>query len=252
MKTMTAKTNLPQQCWIHSNMHYLPNSEDMFLPHLPAKYECVLKENSIPYRKSLRFVHDCFEGDTLVEICEYWNSDYGLEEYEISLPLYAKIPDGSCLYCEKNYTGKVPTEPCIEAAEQISAYVNSKAKEYDIVQADTGAYFTAYNRIGDRLAQMIYHEALAEYVAFRSDNCLYGTCKYNIERDGDKFMLLLLDGTDYVTIFNMNKIVADREHSHIHIEVPEHIAGKVIGRNHSRIRYWAETVGVKEIHVIPV
>lgn len=118
--------------------------------------------------------------------------------------------------------------------------------------ADTGAYFTAYYRVSDRLAQMIYHKALADYVRFHSNDCVFGTFKCNIERDGDKFMLLLLGGTNYVTIFNMNKIVADRKHSHIHIEVPNYIVGKVIGRNHSRIRYWAETVGVKEIHVIPV
>lgn len=35
----------------------------------------------------------------------------------------------------------------------------------------------------------------------------------------------------------------------IYLDVPKHIAGLIIGKNHSNINAWAEAIGVKEIHV---
>lgn len=240
---MTTTNKLPKDgCWIFANKQYTCSLELPHLPSVDAKYECVLKENNIPYRRLTKRTKDYFGSVTTLEFCEYWNLDL-FEEKTITLPLYAQMPDCSYHYCEKNYSSKVPTGETIDAANQLERLVKEKIKEYDQLLRKIKDYNFAKQKLNGGAAALCL-----------SCDTPY-ECIYDINMNSDNYRILRLRGrrfySDWVAIFNMNIIEALKKKgkSIIYLDVPKHIAGLIIGRNHSNINAWAEAIGVKEIRV---
>lgn len=242
---MTTTNKLPKDgCWIFANKRYTCSLDLPHLPSVDAKYECVLKENNIPYRLSTKQSRDYFGRVTTLEFCEYWNSKL-FEERSITLPLYVQMPDCSYHYCEKNYSGKVPTTETIDAAEQLESLIKEKIEEYDQLLRKVKEYNFAKQKLNGGAAKLC-----------SSSDTPY-ECIYDINMSGDHYRILRLRGriyySDWVAIFNMNIIEALKKKGKdtIYLDVPKPIAGLIIGRNHSNINAWAEAIGVKEIRVIP-
>lgn len=238
MNTMTL-LNLPQKCWIFEKGIYQLHG-DIFpeLPYVDLQYEPILKAHNIPYRKSVRNRYGFL--NTFTDVCEYWNPKV-YEEKDLSLPLFAKMPDGSYRYCEKNYTAKVPTDETIIATKETEKFVKAEISKYEETLCEVHHYSFAKEKLADGVAVV----------------CLFYDTSYNsiykISMNHENFTILRVSGpiffSDWVAIFNMNKVA---KNGYLTLQVPKHIAGLVIGRNGTNINAWAREIGVKEIHVVPI
>lgn len=236
MKTMTA-SNLPKNCWIFEKRRYILKGVRLSeLPYVDLEYEAILKSNRIPYRKTSKE----FYFPNPKEVLEYWNPEV-FEEKELTLPLFAKMPDGSYAYCEKNYSQNVPTVETIEAAQEIEKFVEQEINDYDQILHEVHYYQFAKNKLADNVA-----------VVCLSSNTPY-TSIYEINMNHERFTILRPHSgiylSDWVAIFNMAKVAPN---GYITLQVPKHIAGFVIGKAGSNINSWAREIGVKKIQVIPI
>lgn len=233
------RASLPQKCWIFKKGRHI--LESVMLPELPyvnLEYESILKSNGIPYRKTLKVLNSILFSEK--EVYEYWNSEV-FEEKELTLPLFARMPDGSYKYCEKNYSGNVPTAETIEAAQKTQEFLEQEMFNYNQILREVQHYKFAKEKLADSIA-----------VACISTNTPYVSI-YEINMNHERFMILrpwsCIDFSDWVAIFDMNKIV---QNGYITLQVPKHIAGLVIGQGGTNIKAWAEKIGVKKIQVIPI
>ena len=237
MKTMTT-SNLPQKCWIFEKGQYILKS--VMLPELPyvdLEYEPILKSNGIPYRKTSKD----FYFPNPKEFLEYWNPEVGIEEKELTLPLFAKMPDGSYKYCEKKYSQNILTDETLEAARETEKFVEQEVDDYDQILREVQHYKFAKEKLADGVA-----------VVCISRDTPYDSI-YEINMNHEMFTILRpydsIYLSNWVAIFNMNKVVPN---GCITLQVPTHIAGFVIGKGGSNINAWAREIGVKKIQVIPI
>lgn len=240
-------TKLPKEYWLHRNKRYLLRGVILSqLPYAALEYENILKANHIPYRKITRFVNP-YNNDT-EDVLEYWNPEVGFEEGNLTLPLYAEMPNFSYRYCQKNYTQKVPTEECIKAAKKTELFIKNEIREYEQILRKVRHYEFAKEQLADNV------------VTVCSSNVTPYTSSYDIEMNNDHFILLRVPDSiirvpktiidsEWVVICNMNKIA---QNGYLTIRIPKDLAGFAIGRNGSNVRYWKEILGVKKINVVPV
>lgn len=236
MKKMTT-LNLPQNCWIFDKGRYILKGKLLSeLPYVGLEYEAILKSNGIPYRKTLK--EFCFSNSK--EVLEYWNPEV-FEEKEISLPLVAKLPDGSYMSCKKNYSEKVPTNETIEAAREIEKFVELKVYDYDQILREVYHYQFAKEKLADSVA-----------VVCISSNTPY-TSVYEVNMNYERFMIFRpyvgIYLSDWVAIFNMNKVA---KNGYLTLQVPKHVAGVFIGKNASNLHSWERELKVKKIQVFPI
>ncbi len=246
MNTVSTK-NVPNNCWIFSNHQYtchssehgfvlpyvLSGSEHGFtLPYVHPRYECLLKAHHIPYRK--------INKTDIGEVCEYWNPEV-YEEETVTLPLYAKMPDCSYRYCEKNYTGKVVTLETLQAAEKTKHFVLDVIDQYCIIVNEVERYQYVKEQLAGGICKVCY-----------ATNLPYNSC-YEIKMNYDSFVVFrfwrCISYSDWVVIFDRNKIVKD---GYITLQVPKQIAGMVIGEGGKNVKEMANILKVKKIQVIPV
>lgn len=243
MKMNTTNTLPKNGCWIFENRRYRCSLDVFQFPRVDAKYECVLKEHNIPYRKFSESTKDYFGRVTTLEFCEYWNSDV-YETKEVVLPLYAKMPDNSYHYCERSYSENVPTLETITAAEKLKGFVDSKVEDYEQLLRKNEEYLHAKSQLNGGAA-----------VVCRSFDTPWQML-YTIEVGGDEYWVLPIGriDSDWVAIFNKKliEVLKKKGKDIIYLDVPKPIAGLVIGKNHANVRGWAETFGVKEIRVRPI
>lgn len=243
MKMTTTKV-LPQgDCWLFENRQYSCSFDVNSLPRVDSKYECVLKENNIPYRKFSETTKDYFGRVTTLEFCEYWNADV-FEVTPLSLPLYAKMPNSSYHYCGKNHVEEIPTDNTVAAAEKVQRFLVGKIAEYEQMLRKRNEYLTAKRLLDGGAAKFC-------------QSCNFpGSSVYDIEMDDDQYCILKVGrfDSDKVVIFNLKLIefLKKKGKDIIYLAVPKHLAGLVIGRNHCNTRAWADLLGVKEVRVCPV
>lgn len=243
MKMTTTKV-LPQGgCWIFASQRYSCSLDVNKLPRVDSKYECVLEENNIPYRKFTETTKDYFGKVTTLEFCEYWNADV-FEVTPLSLPLYAKMPDDSYHYCDKNYVGEIPTDKTVTAAEKVQRFLVDKIAEYEQILRKRNEY---------NMAKFLLDGGAATLC--KSGNFPYQSV-YDIEMNDDRYCVLRVGRIDsaLVVIFNVKLIEALKKKGKdiIYLDAPKHVAGLAIGRNHCNTRTWADLLGVKEVRVRPV
>ena len=236
MKTVYT-TRLPQKCWIYENHQYFLHGAD--LPKFPCvspEYENILKAFKIPYKKIVQ-TKAYFFNPKYEEALEYWNPDAPFEEVKLTLPLYAKTGDDTYLYCEKNYSEVVPTAETIEAAERTEKLVSQEIFNYEKILNDVSLYRLTKKYLSGNAASMCCK--LGSYIFYVKD----------IDMNHDRFKILSLQNSEWVAIFDMNQISPN---GYITLEVPKHIAGRVIGKSGTNIQSWARELKVKKINVIPV
>lgn len=235
------RTNLPKNCWVFSKGKYIQLDRGFknpctTLPYVDLEHEEMLKDNGIPYKKT----HRTLDG-TSVEVLEYWNPYVDLKQKEVTLPLFAQVP-GGYKYCGRNYTGKKYTSEVIDSLRTIKMIVEDLLEEgcWIRLKADFCEYAKA-NLAGNIAVVCRAHVNLPYFP------------EYKVNMNNDNFMILRVIGiaglSEWVGIFDMNKIA---KNCILHLLVPQHLAGLVIGKEGSRIKWWAEMLGVKKIQVIPV
>lgn len=235
MKTTTT-SNSPQKCWIFEKGRYILKGGILpELPYVNLEYEAILKSNGIPYQKTLK-VSDSILFPGLKEVCEYWNPEV-FKEKEITLPLFAKMPDGSYLYCKKNYSSNVFTDETIEAARETEKFVEQEVIGYEGILHEVEVYQLAKKCLSGSIAQLSYKPGLSIYPI------------EDIEMNHDRFKIFRLHNSDWIAIFDMNKIVPN---GYLTLQVPKHIAGAIIGKGGFNINSWARDLKVKKIQVIPI
>jgi hypothetical protein len=230
------KNTLPDNCWIFEKRQYRYHGKNFLqLPYVNSEYECILKDLGIPYRKLSKWYSNEF-----TEVCEYWSTEM-FEETERTLPLLAKMPDGSYIYCEKNYTGKVPTEETVNAALETEQFIRIELEKYKKKLLLKKHYNFAKQQLADNIATVCISTD-TPYTNF-----------YDIKMNNEHFKILRVYGkfyfTDWVAILDMNKICSG---GLINLHVPKDIAGLVIGKSGTNIQSWAREIGVKKIQVIPI
>lgn len=236
MKKMTT-LNLPQNCWIFYKGRYILKGKVLSeLPYVGLEYEAILKSKGIPYRKTLK--EFCFSNSK--EVLEYWNPEV-FEEKENSLPLVAKLPDGSYMSCEKNYSANITTDETIEAAREIEKFVEQEINDYKQILREVHHYRFAKEKLSGSVA-----------VVCISSNMPY-TSIYEININHESFMIFRpyvgIYLSDWVAIFNMNKVA---KNGYITLQVPKHVAGVFIGKNASNLHSWETELKVKKIQVFPI
>lgn len=236
MKITTS--NLPNTCWIFKKNLYMLKGKDLSkLPYITLEYEAILKANGIPYRKISKEYNFSYS----IEVLEYWNPEV-FEEENLTLPLFAALPDGSYSYCEKTYSGKVATDNTIKAAQATKKFVEQEIDKYKQALREVRHYKFAKEKLADKVA----------VVCISSDTPYCSI--YDIEVNHENFKIFrpywLLGGfSDWVAIFNMKKVAPN---GYITLQVPKHIANAFIGKGGSTITAWAKEIGVKKIQVISI
>ena len=234
-------TNLPKECWIHENRQYRLNTfsniqpRQFELPYIHKDYECILKAYGIPYRTVVR------NSLTPSEVCEYWNPDM-YDEKPLTLPLFAKMPNGSYIYTEKNHTQKIFTVETIEAAIETQKFVDSKIAEYKEILDEVELYRYAKRHLAGQASRIVY--------TITGDFRTAGLNRYlarEIDMNKDKFKIFKI--REWIVFFDMNKI---KPNGYVELKVPKYIAGLVIGVRGSVVKIWAEELGVKRIQVVPI
>ncbi len=241
MRKFTSLSNLPAKCWIFENRTYrLKNTVANMssrLPYVDLKYEGILKSYKIPYRKVLTDTISMGK-NTSTTVCEYWNPECFNEE-EITLPLFAKVSDGF-IYCERLHTEKCPTNASIEAAMKTKEFVEEEINKYEEILRQVYHYQFAKNKLDGKVATVCI-----------STNTPYNYL-YDINMNHDNFKIIRVPNyfgySDWVAIFDMNQVP---KNGYLTLDVPKHIAGRVIGRSASNIKEWAKEIGVKKIQVVP-
>lgn len=228
---MTATNNFPGQYWIHTNKQFRCHCDGYSeLPYVDAKYEELLKLKGISCRIAIRA--------DIGEVCEYWNPEL-FEETDLTLPLYAIMPNGSLHYCQKSYTGKVTSIETYMAAKKLDSRIHSIILEYKSLLYELQLYHFLKEHLADDSAKMFKRSTLA------------GITSYEIEMNNDHFSILPVIAcgsiSNWVAVFNMNKIVPN---SYIKLEVPEHMVGWVLGKKCENIKAWAKRIGVKKIQIV--
>jgi len=228
------RTNLPKDCWIFSKGNYIRLDRGFenpctTLPYVHLEHEEILKANGIPYRKA----HRTLDG-TSVEVLEYWNPDAELEQRDVTLPLFA-YTNGGYMYCQKNYTEKQYTSKTMDDLKVVKLLVEDLVKKYRMHK------YAKANLAGNIAVVCRAHVNLPYFP------------EYKVNMNNDNFTILRVVGiaglSEWVGIFDMNKITKD---CILHLQVPQNLAGLVIGKEGSRIKWWAEMLGVKKIQVIPI
>lgn len=238
MAASISKFNLPE-CWIHRKRRFILESQTSHesLPYVTLEYERILKAHNIPYRKTTRF--DIFSEE---EVLEFWNPEVGLEEEDLTLPLYAAMSDYSYQPCYKYHTEKFPTAKCIKAAKETEVFINDKINEYDQILREVRHYRFAKEKLADGVVTVCFSD-ITPYVHY-----------YDIEMNHDHFKIFRIpkdigSDSDWVVIFNMNKVARN---GYLTIQVPKRIAGFAIGKNGGNLYFMKEMLGVKKITVIPI
>lgn len=232
---------LPKECWIYEKHQYRLNTfsniqpRQFELPHIHKDYEFILKAYGIPYRTVVR--------NSLIsyEVCEYWNPDM-YEEKPLTLPLFAKIPNGSYIYTEKNHTQKSFTVETIAAAIETQKFVDSKIAEYEEIWDEVELYQYAKRHLAGQASRIVY--------TITEDSRTAGLNPYisrEIDMNKDNFKIFKI--REWIVFFDMNKI---KPHGYVELKVPKYIAGLVIGVRASVVKRWAEDLGVKKIQLVPI
>lgn len=232
MKAMRATVSNKKElrnCWIYENNQYI-HADEMHggkLPYVDKKDECVLKENSIPYRSSQRNGQDVFE---------YWNP-VCFEEQEETAPLYAKL-FGKYYYLKKNYTAKKPSKQMVEMAEVVRARRVSTAVEQhhrNLRQKELYQEAKEFLDGGVIALKEVKHHGFINYQDFKMDG-------------GHIMCLPILDAKrnylDAVAMFDLNKVASG---GYLTLQVPKELSGWIKGKGGANIKEWEAKVGAKKI-----
>lgn len=241
-------TKLPKgDCWVHeanSRIRYVGERE---LPYIEAKYENILKENKIPYKKFIQYQE--MAGLCIAkEFCQYWNPQFIKREL-ITLPIYIHMPDLTYRYYGKTNCSKAPTYESIQYAKETKKFVEEKLRTCKDIEAHNEQVL---------MKESCYRYAKVQLAGKTAKVCdsqlLYDSNLDKIEMDGDRYRIVRVDGkSTIVAIFDMRKIsILKKYDKTVLLNVPKHIAGLVIGKKHRNINKWKREIEVNEIRVIPI
>lgn len=164
------------------------------------------------------------------------------EEEEVTLPLFAALPNGSYAYCQKTYSGKILTDKTVTVAQTMRSFVDHEINKYEQILSEVDRYEYAKKRLGNAPA-VVCISSVTPYLTI-----------YDIDVNHELFKIFRpywFNGefSEWVAIFNIKKATPN---SCITLEVPKHMAGLFIGKGGSTITALAKEIGVKKIQVIPI
>lgn len=226
------------RCWLQTGNSYeligkQGRTSNRTLPRVSTKYEHVLQENGIPYRKvTVPNRHDTTKEHTM---CEYWSPDL-YEEETVRLTVFKDISDAGSqtrIYQKCGMHEEVmPTYGTFRAAIETQKAVSAMVKEsdwnkyYSIAQAALDGCDAGYGvgYVGDKIVE---------------------------KEDGSNIMILQAHNsadkeTRYYGVFDMSHMNKD---SVVTLYVPDEIAGMIIGKGAKNMKDWREKLGVKKINV---
>lgn len=229
--TVNSITLLPD-CWLYEKKHYLlktSSSLEERLPYLDSSFESVLKDLKIPYRSTIVWQKT---------MLEYWDPT-SFEEKEICLPLYIPLTDGSYKFV-KNYTGKIPTQSSIVAANKLTKKVNATIKKDEIEKGIL------------ELKNLLHGKKAA---GFNSDMPRYYEKDFVTEKEHLKVLPVQIiianfkSPTGCFVVFDVNEIELNSE---LNLPVPKDLQGLFIGKQGWQIKEWCKKLGLKRINVIGI
>lgn len=226
------------RCWLQTgNLYELIGKQGRIsnrtLPRVSTKYEHVLQENGIPYRKVT--VPNRYDTTKEYTMCEYWSPDL-YEEETVRLTVFKDISDAGSetrIYQKCGMHEEVmPTYGTFRAAIETQKAVSAMVKEsdwnkyYSIAQAALDGCDAGYGvgYVGDKIVE---------------------------KEDGSNIMILQAHNSAdkeirYYGVFDMSHMNKD---SVVTLYVPDEIAGMIIGKGAKNMKDWREKLGVKKINV---
>lgn len=226
------------RCWLQTGNSYeligkQGRTSNRTLPRVSTKYEHVLQENGIPYRKVT--VPNRYDTTKEYTMCEYWSPDL-YEEETVRLTVFKDISDAGSetrIYQKCGMHEEVmPTYGTFRAAIETQKAVSAMVKEsdwnkyYSIAQAALDGCDAGYGvgYVGDKIVE---------------------------KEDGSNIMILQAHNsadkeTRYYGVFDMSHMNKD---SVVTLYVPDEIAGMIIGKGAKNMKDWREKLGVKKINV---
>ena len=226
------------RCWLQTGNSYeligkQGRTSNRTLPRVSTKYEHVLQENGIPYRKVT--VPNRYDITKEYTMCEYWSPDL-YEEETVRLTVFKDISDAGSetrIYQKCGMHEEVmPTHGTFRAAIETQKAVSAMVKE-----SDWNKYYS--------IAQAALDGCDAGYgVGYVGDKIIE-------KEDGSNIMILQAHNsadkeTRYYGVFDMSHMNKD---SVVTLYVPDEIAGMIIGKGAKNMKEWREKLGVKKINV---
>ncbi len=224
-------------CWLQTGDSYeligkCGRACNRSLPKISAKYEYVLQENGIPYRKVT--VPNKYDTNKEFTMCEYWSPDL-YEEETVRRTVFADISDkgNETRIFQKSgmHEEVLPTYDTVKAA--------IKMKEFVLEKIDESKYNKYYE-----IAQAALQGCDAGYgVGYVHDT--------ELETENGNIMILQAhnskdEETRYYGVFDMSHLNSE---SVVTLYVPEEIAGMIIGKGAKNRKDWEKKLGVKCIKV---
>lgn len=228
-------SSLPE-CWLYQNNFYshVTTDSSAHLPHLPNRYEPLLKELEISYRLA--------EYDSL----EYWDAS-NYEENDLTLPLYIPYKDGTYHFV-KNYTGKIPTANSFIAAKKLKQQVQIAVTDFEEEELNKKEILRLRPLLKGRMAVGILNSHLyfeADYVTKEHHLKILRVQRVEL----DRFNRISTYGTNHCVLFDVNKIELNSE---IDLYVPKGKEGLFIGKNGWQVKEWCQKLGLKKINVVGI
>ncbi len=227
-------------CWLKTGDSYeligkCGRAYNRSFPRVPAKYEYILQENSIPYR--MVTVPNKYDTNKEYTMCEYWSPDLH-EEETVRRTVFVDISDKESkthIFQKSGMHEEVlPTYDTVKAAIKMKEFVWEKIKESE------------YNKYYE-MAQAALQGCDAGYgVGYVGDKTL--------ETENVNIMILQAhnskdEETRYYGVFDMSHLNSE---SVVTLYVPEEIAGMIIGKGAKNRKDWQKKLGVKYINVVAV
>lgn len=225
-------------CWLQTGDSYeligkCGRTANRSLPNVQARYEHVLQENRIPYRKVT--VPNRYDKTKQCTVYEYWSPEQPYEEETIRRTLFVDISDEGSetkIFQKSGMHEEVlPTYDTVRAAIELRKLVSEKIQESD------------YNKYYE-IAQTALEGCDAGYgVGYLQD--------IELETENGKIMILQAHNSEgkktrYYGVFDMSHLNSE---SVVTLYVPEEIAGSIIGKGAKNRKDWEEKLGVKYIKV---
>lgn len=237
-KETTRVMDLPE-CWINENGRYMHFKNSKWMKKLPVvdqNYAQILKDMNVSFRE-----RQCSDGR---KVLEYWDKNV-YSEYEVILPLYEKQDDK--FIHTGDHKDRVQSEKMLNATVKLRELVEARIKE--VTEAQLAQ------------KQAVLKEKYKEVRArLQANKKLVGVgFVSNVIPDFSKF-------EETIKVFNLRNVVKDKVYpsfyyvafdtekikkkSVIELEVPKGKELRFRGKQQANVKYWAEKLGVKFIHVV--
>lgn len=213
--------DLPKDAWVLRNQRYTYHG-GKFLPYTSVQNKEVLETLGIPYEVSTLRGND---------VLSFWDPEVPIEHENHTAPLYYQGSDSKYHYA-KSYTGIVISEKCLKAAAVLRQKLEPEFKKYS-------EYCHAKKILNGHLSGVSMDSRTSSPII-------------NWNGSDIRVFSFAIGSNDCIQVFFDLGTIKANEYNYLILTVPEKFQQyrqNIIGKERSRIDFWAAQIGLKNIYV---